>query len=116
MRYHSKAKAEQQKGKPLARLWFGNSRAGAALSHWGERMDIPDALWYGAVTPGEALEKPDRKQQELGRLIGKNRADLAALHPEAGGRDGRYGFFASPSTTLRARQNDNRQPGGAPGI
>ena len=47
-------------------------------------MDILDALWYGAVTPGEALEKPDRKQQELGRLIEKNRADLAALHPEAG--------------------------------
>ena len=47
-------------------------------------MDILDALWYGAVTPGEALEKPDRKQQELRRLIEKNRADLAALHPEAG--------------------------------
>ena len=46
-------------------------------------MDILDALWYGAVTPGEALEKPDRKQQELGRLIEKNREDLAALHPEA---------------------------------
>ena len=27
-------------------------------------MDILDALWYGAVTPEEALEKPDRKQQE----------------------------------------------------
>lgn len=47
-------------------------------------MDILDALWYGAVTPGECLEKPDRKQQELRRLIEKNRADLAALHPEAG--------------------------------
>lgn len=47
-------------------------------------MDILDALWYGAVTPGECLEKPDRKQQELGRLIEKNREDLAALHPEAG--------------------------------
>ena len=47
-------------------------------------MDILDALWYGAVTPGEVLEKPDRKQQELGRLIEKNRADLSALHPEAG--------------------------------
>ena len=47
-------------------------------------MDILDALWYGAVMPGEALEKPDRKQQELGRLIEKNREDLAALHPEAG--------------------------------
>lgn len=47
-------------------------------------MDILDVLWYGAVTPEEDLEKPDRKQQELGRLIEKNRADLAALHPEAG--------------------------------
>lgn len=47
-------------------------------------MDILDALWYGAVTPGEALEKPDRKQQELGRLIKKSRADLTELHPEAG--------------------------------
>ena len=47
-------------------------------------MDILDALWYGAVTPEEALEKPDRKQQELRRLIEKNRADLAALHPKAG--------------------------------
>ena len=43
------------------------------------------ANWFfGAATPGEFLEKPDRKQQELGRLIEKNRADLAALHPEAG--------------------------------
>lgn len=47
-------------------------------------MDILDALWYGAVTPGECLEKPDRKQQELRRLIEKNRAELAALLPEAG--------------------------------
>ena len=47
-------------------------------------MDILYALWYGAVTPGECLEKPDRKQRELGRLIEKNRAELAALHPEAG--------------------------------
>ena len=47
-------------------------------------MDILDALWYGAISPGESLEKPDRKQQELGRLIERNRADLAALHPEAG--------------------------------
>ena len=46
-------------------------------------MDILDALWYGAVTPGEWLEKSDQKQQELGRLIEKNRAELAALHPEA---------------------------------
>ena len=33
MQYHGKARAEQQKRKPLARLWFGGSRAGAALSH-----------------------------------------------------------------------------------
>ena len=58
-------------------------------------MDILDALWYGVVTPGDALEKPNRKQQELGRLIEKNRADLEALHPEAGEKDGRCGFFAS---------------------
>ena len=47
-------------------------------------MDILDALWYGAVKPGEVLETLDRKQQELGQLMEKNRADLAALHPEAG--------------------------------
>ena len=47
-------------------------------------MDILDALWYGAVKPGAVLETPDRKQQELGQLMEKNRADLAALHPEVG--------------------------------
>ena len=33
MQYHGEAKAEQQKRKPLAWLWFGGSRAGATLSH-----------------------------------------------------------------------------------
>ena len=47
-------------------------------------MDLIDALWYGAVTPGEVLEKQDEKQKALARLIERNRADLAALRPEAG--------------------------------
>ena len=47
-------------------------------------MDMIDALWYGAVTPGEVLEKQDEKQKSLARLIERNRAELAALHPEAG--------------------------------
>ena len=47
-------------------------------------MDLIDALWYGAVTPGEVLQKPDEKQKALARLIERNRAELAALHPEAG--------------------------------
>ena len=46
-------------------------------------MDLIDALWYGAVTPGEVLEKQDEKQKSLVRLIEQNRAELAALHPEA---------------------------------
>ena len=33
MQYYTKAKAEQQKRKQLARLWFGGFRAGATLSH-----------------------------------------------------------------------------------
>ena len=47
-------------------------------------MDMIDALWYGAVTPGEVLEKQDEKQKVLAQLIERNRAALAALHPEAG--------------------------------
>ena len=47
-------------------------------------MDLIDALWYGAVTPGEVLEKQDEKQKDLARVIEQNRAELAALHPEAG--------------------------------
>ena len=47
-------------------------------------MDIIDALWYGAVTPGEVLQKQDEKQKALARLMERNRAELAALHPEAG--------------------------------
>ena len=47
-------------------------------------MDLIDALWYGAVTPGEVLEKQDEKRKALVRLIERNRAELAALHPEAG--------------------------------
>ena len=47
-------------------------------------MDLIDALWYGAVTPGEVLEKQDEKQKSLAWLIERNRAELAALHPEAG--------------------------------
>jgi hypothetical protein len=47
-------------------------------------MDTIDALWYGAVTPGEVLEKQDEKQKALVRLMERNRAELAALHPEAG--------------------------------
>ncbi len=47
-------------------------------------MDMIDALWYGAVTPEEVLEKQDEKQKALIRLIERNRAELAALHPEAG--------------------------------
>ena len=47
-------------------------------------MDLIDALWYGVVTPGEVLEKQDEKQEALARLIERNQAELAALHPEAG--------------------------------
>ena len=47
-------------------------------------MNILDALWYGAVTPGEVLEKQDEKQKALARMIELNRVELAALHPEAG--------------------------------
>ena len=47
-------------------------------------MDVINALWYGAVTPGEVLEKQDEKQKALARLMERNRAELAALHPEAG--------------------------------
>lgn len=47
-------------------------------------MDLIDALWYGAVTPGEVLEKQDEKRKALVRLMERNRAELAALHPEAG--------------------------------
>ena len=47
-------------------------------------MDLIDALWYGAVTPGEVLEKQDEKQKSLAWLIERNRAELAALLPEAG--------------------------------
>ena len=47
-------------------------------------MDMIDALWYGAVAPGEVLEKRDEKQKALARLFERNRAELAALHPEAG--------------------------------
>jgi hypothetical protein len=47
-------------------------------------MDLIDALWYGAVTPGEVLEKQDEKRKTLARLIERNRAELAVLHPEAG--------------------------------
>ena len=47
-------------------------------------MDMIDALWYGAVTPGEVLEEQDEKRKALVRLIERNRAELAALHPEAG--------------------------------
>ena len=47
-------------------------------------MDLIDTLWYGVVTPGEVLVKQDEKQEALARLIERNRAELAALHPEAG--------------------------------
>lgn len=47
-------------------------------------MDLIDALWYGAVTPEEVLQKPDEKQKSLARLMERNRAELAALHPEVG--------------------------------
>ena len=47
-------------------------------------MDLIDALWHGAVTPEEVLEKQDEKQKALARLMERNRAALAALHPEAG--------------------------------
>ena len=47
-------------------------------------MDLIDALWYGALTPGEVLEKQDEKRKALARLMERNRAELAALHPEAG--------------------------------
>ena len=47
-------------------------------------MELIDALWYGAVTPGEVLEKQDEKRKALARLMERNRAELAALHPEAG--------------------------------
>ena len=73
-------------GKDDNEVWHNTcrNRLKVSMGVQYERMDILDALWYGAVTPGEALENPDRKQQELGRLIEKNRADLTALHPEAG--------------------------------
>ena len=35
------------------------------------------------MTPGEVLEKQDEKQKALARLMERNRAELAALHPEA---------------------------------
>ena len=38
-------------------------------------MDLIDALWYGAVTPGEVLEKQDEKQKALVKLAG-NQAEL----------------------------------------
>ena len=34
--------------------------------------------------PGQELEKQDEKQKALARLMERNRAELAALHPEAG--------------------------------
>ena len=43
-----------------------------------------DALWYGAVMPGQVLEQAGEKQKALARLMERNRAELAALHPEAG--------------------------------
>ena len=36
------------------------------------------------MTPGEVLEKQDEKRKALARLMERNRAELAALHPEAG--------------------------------
>ena len=36
------------------------------------------------MTPGEVLEKQDEKQKALARLMERNRAELAALPPEAG--------------------------------
>ena len=36
------------------------------------------------VTPGEVLEKQGKKQKALAQLIERNRAELSALHPEAG--------------------------------
>ena len=47
-------------------------------------MELIDALWYGAVTPGEVLEKQDEKRKALARLMERNRAELAALYPEDG--------------------------------
>ena len=47
-------------------------------------MDLIDALWFGAVTPGNVLEQADEKQKSLARLIERNRAELTVLHPEAG--------------------------------
>ena len=47
-------------------------------------MDLIDALWYGAATPGKVLEEQDEKRKALARLIERNRAELAALHPEVG--------------------------------
>ena len=34
--------------------------------------------------PGQVLEQAGEKQKSLARLIERNRAELAALHPEAG--------------------------------
>lgn len=34
--------------------------------------------------PGQVLEQADEKQKALARLMERNRAELAALHPEAG--------------------------------
>lgn len=60
-------------------------------------MDMIDAMWYGAVTPGEVLEKQDEKQKALAQLIERNRA---VLHPDAGCHPGEAGG----------------QPGGASGL
>ena len=36
-------------------------------------MDVIDAFWYGAVTPGGVLENQDEKQKALARLIERKR-------------------------------------------
>ncbi len=48
-------------------------------------MDMIDALWYGAVTPGEVLEKQDEKQTSLAQLIERNQAELAELETQEDG-------------------------------
>ena len=49
-------------------------------------MDMIDALWYGALSPGEVLEKQNEKQKALARLTEQSASIF--------GRDGSCGFLA----------------------
>jgi len=49
-------------------------------------MDLIDVLWYGAVAPGEVLEKQDEKRKALARVIEQS--------AQIGNEGGRCGFLA----------------------